>query len=332
MKFQVFGKFSVELKRRRTRNFRINDRYSLISIIPFIFLIRANHSGAIMSLGTAASDCVLPRIANLAGLPFSTYFGFFLSTMIVIASLCISRVELSTERTLRSNEENSKPDTLQEPLLKYQTPLGNHDHHYENISLSATSTSNQHLSSTGSEVNNPQGQHTKNPLPQIGDVIHLNKFFWLVNAAIMFVYPCQYSFNIAASGILMERNYFLDPSADCQLILPNQCTSGTLEPSTGNPSFDCSTGESCPVSNYAAVLPSSLNVTKGNTRWSKEWESDEYVFDILNPSDVNCVDSFWADACTKNYCDGKDDATEKAGMNMTIPFLVCLMISPFIGE
>mmetsp|Transcript_11043 Transcript_11043/g.16585 ORF Transcript_11043/g.16585 Transcript_11043/m.16585 type:complete len:295 (+) Transcript_11043:153-1037(+) len=124
----------------------------------------------------------------------------------------------------------------------------------------------------------------------------------------------------------------MDPPSDCQLTFPNQCTSGLLTPMSGNPSFTHDTSEHCPGEYFADVLPSSLNVTRDNTQWNDEWDKDEYVFkEPLNDKDVNCVDKFWAESCTKNYCDGQDDATEKAGVMMGIPFFLCAICCPIFG-
>ena len=46
---------------------------------------------------------------------------------------------------------------------------------------------------------------------------------------------------------------------------------------------------------------------------------------------VTCADDFWAEACTKNYCDDQDDATEKAGWIMSIPFFMGAVFSAPIG-
>eukprot|EP00814_Leptocylindrus_danicus_P021976 CAMPEP_0116019292 /NCGR_PEP_ID=MMETSP0321-20121206/9150_1 /TAXON_ID=163516 /ORGANISM="Leptocylindrus danicus var. danicus, Strain B650" /LENGTH=350 /DNA_ID=CAMNT_0003489835 /DNA_START=1297 /DNA_END=2349 /DNA_ORIENTATION=- len=155
--------------------------------------------------------------------------------------------------------------------------------------------------------------------------------FWLLAITTLSGFGAVYPFNIVASGILMERNYFRKPPSACQLLFPNQCTSGLLEPLTGNPSFDHITGGQCPGSSYAPILPSSLHITTGNTQWDTEWKSDEYVFDSLKASDINCVDSFWADACTRNYCERKNEASEKAGVIMSLPFLLGAFCPPLIG-
>ena len=47
---------------------------------------------------------------------------------------------------------------------------------------------------------------------------------------------------------------------------------------------------------------------------------------------VTCADDFWAEACTKNYCDEQDDATEKAGWIMSIPFFMGALFSAPLGH
>jgi MFS family permease len=40
---------------------------------------------------------------------------------------------------------------------------------------------------------------------------------------------------------------------------------------------------------------------------------------------------FWAEACTKNYCDSQKFATEQAGRVMSIPYFLSALLSPFLG-
>jgi hypothetical protein len=75
------------------------------------------------------------------------------------------------------------------------------------------------------------------------------------------------------------------------------------------------------------VIPRSLNVTA----WQSPWDEPNYIFHPLLTSDINCADAFFADACTNNYCDQKDAATETAGFLMTIPFLVTVGTTFFFG-
>lgn len=278
-------------------------------------------------LGTVFGDSVSPKVANSSDLPTATYIGFVATVTILFASLCIARIEITTEKRL--SLPTRPTNALQEALLD--------NHRRDEDAISQTSSKRSILShrttSVGSEVDIIlQHASADNSLPPVGGVIHLNMLFWILGGTVLFVYGCVVPYNIAASGILLERNFFRGPPAECQLIMSDQCTSGGLvEPNTGNPSSDIFTGEPCPGSNYAAVLPSSLNVTRENTHWDPEWESNEYVYESLTSSDVNCGDSFWANACTRDYCDGKDDASEKAGVMMSIPYLIGAISSPFIG-
>ena len=248
---------------------------------------------------------------------------------IMLASLVIGRIEVNTERKLSSAKESSK--ALIEALLGGQTSSIRNLDNDDIVSHCSNGSINSHrTTSVGSEVDITLSHAHSSDLPCIGDLFHLKLASWVLAGTVTFIYGCVVPYNIAASGILLERNYFKNPPSECQLLLPDQCISGSLEPVNGNPSFD-SSGRSCPGSKYAPVLPSSLNISKDITQWGENWEEGEYVFDLIESSDVNCADSFWADACAKNYCDERGDAAEKAGVMMSIPFIIGAFASPFLG-
>lgn len=255
-------------------------------------------------IGTVLSNSLAPILANSVSLPFSIWVAFATAVVMFMASLRIGSVEARTDE--QTNDDECE-------MQEHVTQCGEED---------AKSTS----SAVDSMIKSANIKHHE---VHLKEVFKFGPIFWLTGLSVVFIYGCFYPFNFAASGILMERNYFKDPASDCKLTFPDQCTEGTLAPIVGNPSYD-EDGNECPSKNYSPVLPTSLNVTKENTSWDDAWDEDEYVFDSLDSDDVSCSDDFWSEACTKDYCDDKDDATEKAGLIMSIPFIFgAVLAAPF---
>ncbi len=159
--------------------------------------------------------------------------------------------------------------------------------------------------------------------------------FWLLSASCVVVYGCVLPFNNIASGVLLERNYFIEPIKDCTLKLPNKCSSGTLAPTDGNPSFD-SNGDTCDIgSNVQPILPQSVHVDQSSSSSSmnsENWDQTSYQFDNLTSNDVDCGDKFWSEACTKDFCEAQRSATETSGKIMSIPYFLSATLSPFFGH
>lgn len=168
---------------------------------------------------------------------------------------------------------------------------------------------------------------------------HVRKFstmFWLLSASCIVVYGCVLPFNNIASGILLERNYFTKPSSGCELKYPDQCTSGSLAPSDGNPALD-SSGNVCSTKEHSQpLLPTSIHINVDDGEKEKirnyHWDNDSYDFDSLSENDVDCGDAFWKDDCTKEFCDAQGRATEISGRIMSIPYILSATLSPFCGH
>ena len=208
------------------------------------------------------------------------------------------------------DDELSLPDDMKEYEGKASSLSLNWDHRsVVTASTSSSSSSNSHRISDSVQQ---ESQSNGKISIKLSEIWNFGLLFWLLTLSCFVVYGCILPFNNIASALLLERDYFKEPPSDCTLRFENQCTSGYLAPSIGNPSTD-EDGFDCPGSNFAPVLPTSLNFTQDQTSWDDSWDQSEYVFDELEPSDVNCEDDFWAEACTKAYCDSKDDAVVTAG-------------------
>jgi len=326
---------------------------------------------SIARLGSVINNIVSPKMANAEGTSSACWLGAILNFLSVIMSIYIWMVEKRVSRqiynqqqsgyycrtvvtssnsslaasfleednlsgyyAMTDNDDVSLPDDL-----RYDEDQSIHSSSFYNnnnnnrIGGSGSGGTKHNFSSSKSVASmTSSSDNSSNDASSSVKLSHILKFgrvFWLLCASCFVVYGIILPFNNVASGILLERDYFVDPSEDCVLRYVDQCTAGTLAPEDGNPS-SCDGDLS---SNTAPVLPKSLNFTQENNAdvWDSDWEKSSYVYDDLKSSNVNCEDSFWADACTKDYCDSKSDASEKAGQVMSIPYFISASLSPFLG-
>ena len=281
-------------------------------------------------LGSVIANLTAPTMANTVNLSFAIWVGFGITIVIILCSLMVVKLEKQADRRIEvANASGALTDALleNEQLFSPTSPPKSNDMDNEGQQQQPGTRLRSESVTSEAEL---QIQKTRTKGSKFSDIAKFGPMFWAIAASAFFVYGSVFPFNFIASGILLERDYFKDPPSDCQLVFPNQCTGGTLAPVIGNPSYD-EDGESCPGNNFAPVVPSTLNITKDNTEWDNGWEEDEYVFEHMDSEDVSCADSFWSDACTKNYCDDQDDATEKTGLIMSIPYFMGALLAAPIG-
>lgn len=261
-------------------------------------------------MGSVLNNVTSPVLANKFSLPAATSFGMiinFISVATAVASFFLDRK--GEMKCKRSNDARVK---LTESLLEGR----------EEIDDEAIPTI--------SDIVENRGGVPANPPVSFRDIRNFGPVFWFLSLSCFVVYGCVLPFNNVASGILLERNFFIDSKqTGCSLMHTDQCTSGTLQPGA-NYAVD-EKGNRCQIKEYEMpLLPSSLNITKHNK--NKSWEMKQYVFKNISATDVNCIDPFWADACTKDFCDAQKRATEAAGKYMSIPYFMSVILSPLLGH
>eukprot|EP00593_Proboscia_inermis_P008847 CAMPEP_0171318696 /NCGR_PEP_ID=MMETSP0816-20121228/90475_1 /TAXON_ID=420281 /ORGANISM="Proboscia inermis, Strain CCAP1064/1" /LENGTH=416 /DNA_ID=CAMNT_0011813475 /DNA_START=63 /DNA_END=1313 /DNA_ORIENTATION=- len=253
---------------------------------------------------------VSPAVANATDTPFAFWIGTIVMSCSVIAALIVLYVDDQTAR--KCEVEMRTIELLRASLLE--------DEDGADVPEKIHTTDSIHVSSRSSTMD-------ENATISLSDARRFGTLFWLLSISCVVVYGCVLPFNNVASGILLERNYFKEPPDTCTLRFENECTSGTLVINGANPSTD-ENGNPCPSSSYSPVLPSSIHITRGG---QDSWDSYEYVFTPLSHDNVDCGDPFWSNACTKDYCDAQNDATENAGRIMSIPYTISAVLSPFLG-
>jgi len=199
-----------------------------------------------------------------------------------------------------------------------------------NVERAITGEMGDAQAQSGTDVQSHPGSHEK----ETGQIEHQpllkhNRFLWLLCAFCVSQYCVTMPFINTASGILLERNLFVDPPKTCMLQQPDECSSGYLAPVNGNPSVD-SSGGACPSGrNFAPVLPLSLNITSQS---HPSWDKSHYVFVHLSRNDVDCTDAFWSEACAHDYCSQQAAATEKAGRLQAVPFMITVLTTFPFGD
>jgi MFS family permease len=246
---------------------------------------------AISRLGSVFNNLASPVIANSFSTPWALWAGVALNFMAVVVAAGIKNVDAQQRSISLAMDASDNPSDLAQPLLLQQI---------------------EH------EGTNRGGQR---PVSRMG-FRQFSPMFWLLSASCLTVYACILPWNNVASGILLERDLFQAPPAECHLTFPDQCSAGNLL-NFSNPAIDAN-GNTCSGSNFAPVLPSSLNVSGMDGK-------PDILIDHLSAADVDCDKPFWSEDCVKDYCQALGKASESAGRVMSIPYSISACLSPFLG-
>mmetsp|Transcript_13297 Transcript_13297/g.21624 ORF Transcript_13297/g.21624 Transcript_13297/m.21624 type:complete len:687 (+) Transcript_13297:1-2061(+) len=277
---------------------------------------------AVSRLGSIWNNVVSPKVANSGGRGIEA--AFWIGAVLTSCSLVTSGLIVLVDR--RATKQLERRAGGDEALQSLTVALleENEDGRGENV----FDENNEPSTTKACTATVESGVH-------ITDIKTFTPLFWLLTLSCFVVYGCVLPFNNVASGILLERNYFTSPPEDnnnCGLEYPNQCTVGYLQLGM-NSALDASNGHVCLIApSQAPVLPSSVNHTSRDSDQSSEWEETIYSYPSLTSTNVDCGDSFWMDACTSDYCQKQNAATEHAGKVMSIPYLISAMSSPPLGH
>ena len=263
---------------------------------------------AISRLGSVLNNLISPVVANSTTVSMSSILGVGVNTLSLIMSIILLFMDYAgTKKCKRVNDATSR---LTASLLEDRDSVEEDDDYYPSESVLVETKKKEKESIS------------------LRDIRKFGKLFWLLTFSCMVVYGCVIPFNNVASGILLERNYFVESNNDCSLTYPNQCSSGYLQNKTNSALKP--NGNTCPAEpNTIPTIPTSINITNDN---QIGWERSSYIFEDLKPGNIDCNDPFWSDACTKDYCDALTSATEVAGRVMSIPYIISAALSPPLGH
>lgn len=279
---------------------------------------------SISRLGSIFNNMISPKVANGNGITSAFRIGGLLTFVSVAMAMLIVVVDKRGERKLKKGRVMQ---SLTLALLEHT-----------DTNIGEEGEVNRNAEANGGDVFDENNEQSTKPCTavvesevHITDIRKFGPLFWLLTISCFVVYGCVLPFNNVASGILLERNFFMSSPTDCHLTYPNQCTDGYLQNGT-NSALD-SSGDICLVApTQAPVLPTAVNHTSSDSKRSSEWDQSTYQYSSLTSKDVDCGDSFWLDACVSSYCTKQNEATEQAGKVMSIPYLISALSSPPLGH
>lgn len=270
---------------------------------------------AIARLGSVLNSWVSPKVAHARTTPWALGMGALFQAGGLLSAYLVHRMNGGGSRLPNNNIASNErrfldPDSLSQPLLLETAEL----EHTEVESLGRDYLEME-------IVDNPLSRREEEttPRPSVNDAAKLCPTFWALCLFCLIFYACVNPFNNVASGILLERNYFKQPPADCHLKYPTECTAGRLAVKP-NPSLDAN-GQECAGPGFAPVLPT-LPLSSAEQPYRQDME---YRM-------VDCEKSFWAKDCTRDYCSALHGATEKAGATMSIPYALSAILSAPVGK
>ena len=286
-------------------------------------------------MGSVLNNVVSPGVANTISTGAALSVGAVINFVALAASVAIGYVE---RRERKRSSRRAISDMLNVSLLAE----ADMEEEPEGMNVSGAGISDRSFVDARSEGVQIVGEDTTYHFDDDDGREHLagacsfGPLFWLLSLSCMVVYGCVLPFNNVASGILLERNYFKAPQGGCTLRYADRCTAGTFmetySDDKSNPATNAD-GTLCPESNYAPILPNNLYISRDENATNEEstWDRQSYIYSNLKPSDVDCGDPFWSEACTANYCAKQSKATITAGRVMSIPYTISAFFSPIMG-
>ena len=268
---------------------------------------------AVSRIGSVINNFLSPLIADSAGVAVALWFG----ALVCAGSLACTMVIVPLDRAAEKRIKEYKPtmqreggdngdvfESTESPLSAYAE---SHKILQDGLEGEATRIRTRSASSAagGGAVDFGDGNSFEDVNPLAG-CKYVRKFsvpFWLLTSCCLVIYGDVIPFNSVASGIFMERDYFVpQPRGSCALESPDEC------PNVNNvPNEHCETGHK-----YQPPLKESINEDK-----------------------VDCTDSDWkkteGDKCAKVYCKAEKKAIGKANTVYSIPYLMSGFLSPFCG-
>ena len=297
---------------------------------------------ALARLGSVFNNFASPPIANATSVSTAIWFGAVLCAAGVGCSILI----LSSERFVLATIARGRLPPDASASGDGTSSAGTRDGALEDASGAGRGSSGKTTSSSiqgggagaggtitasegGDGLASPLGlpliatDSAKLPHAGGGRQFALRRFkasFWMLTASCLAIYGCVLPFNNVASRVLMERDYFRPNPDGCALTYPTRCQSADNPP-------DAASGL-CPsnrtAGSYAPPLP--INATAGNVTIGNATSP-------LAPASVVCTNPDWAakGACTQDYCAALHAAEAKATHQMSIPYMISAIASPFLG-
>ena len=177
-------------------------------------------SSAISYVGFLLSFVISPASANHMSTAFSFWIGTILMSVSVLASVAAHLIDRwAAQQLLRSQPRSTSTNNMESSV----------DEESEGCSSSSVLQDDDESFERRCQVPN------------------FPSTFWLICCFCLTIYGVDRKFIDNASGLMLERNLFVEPPNDCRLKHPEQCPSGYLSPVAGNAQID-GNNMSCPES------------------------------------------------------------------------------------
>lgn len=288
-------------------------------------------SFALCKLGTVINNVVTSGLTDSVGIAFAVWFGLIICGVSMACMTVAVTIDLSADRFIARATQSLEGHHVDS---HEQTPLQPKQLDIEAVTPTTTTSPSLSLkpvaeedqgggaleANTGSSARSKKMEKPKQEVEEVdedeeedapatlADLIHLPKVFWLLVLACTVVYGCLIPFNSISSSLLLERDYFIEPSDSCRLQNPHQCQSDLNPP------------VNCPSSRwYQPPIPHNVTV-------------DGDTYNPLDSSDIDCTEDSWSDGCLKEYCDRQDRGESRASVSMSIPYIITAAVSPFMGS
>jgi MFS family permease len=238
---------------------------------------------SIARLGSVANNMISPVLASSSSLVFAIWFGVFLCGGSVVCVFIFSPIDKAMDILIAKNK-------------------GAEDEGVTTLLLAGEGSD-----SGKEEAGEREEEEEEEEEAKFSDVKKFPFSFWILVISCLVVYGCVLPFNNIASSLLLERDFFKDPSDDCHLLIEGECQSSTNYP------------VDCPASDwYQPPLPYDVTV-------------DGTYYAHVTASDVDCTVDAWSDVCAKEFCNRQDDAIVQASTVMSIPYIISACLSPLLG-
>eukprot|EP00520_Triparma_pacifica_P017792 CAMPEP_0118668346 /NCGR_PEP_ID=MMETSP0785-20121206/20294_1 /TAXON_ID=91992 /ORGANISM="Bolidomonas pacifica, Strain CCMP 1866" /LENGTH=588 /DNA_ID=CAMNT_0006562907 /DNA_START=19 /DNA_END=1785 /DNA_ORIENTATION=+ len=285
---------------------------------------------SISRLGSVINNFISPMLASASTTASALWFGVFVCCGSLLTAIFIFPIDKRAASLIKNSAgkggddlEASLLDNDGNEVLAAERPRAHSDGNMRAVSTERLSSAALSMSGL-KDAEDDMAEEEIN----LSDALKFDTMFWLLSLSCLVVYGCVLPFNNVAGGILLERNYFLDPPDTCTIASYTNCTSGSLVPEDKPNPVSPNT---CPGANHAPVLPTSIVGYTCSSDPSLSCDSSVYNFPDLKPTDIDCNDDFWNLGCTKDYCDSQTDASKTASQIMSIPYFMSAAISPFLG-
>lgn len=237
---------------------------------------------SVARLGSVANNFASPRLASGQSIQFASWFGTILCGISVLNTVVISSIDKAYDATGKSDAAR---------------PLIDDD---EEASKTAIARKTDDADDDLDALAALDGEE---PTVAFSDIFTFSQAFWLLSVSCVVVYGCVLPFNNIASKLLLERDYFVAPEANCTLTNPSECQSSLNVP-----------------------LPTCVNYYASSTNQPPV---------PTGATDIDCPSYLQDDGtytgCYADFCTRQLNAEQSATQTMSIPYFISAGLSPFLG-